>query len=107
MVDLEITNKIPKETCTDWIIYTQILFHLIQNAFKFTQQGGRIKIRVSYHPIKLLARKNYSLESQENEIECAEKTFNIYEETDSLGFLITEVIDNGSGIEKIKFQKLF
>ena len=34
--ELEIINEIPREACTDWVLYAEILFHLIQNAFKFT-----------------------------------------------------------------------
>lgn len=37
----------------------------------------------------------------------AEDRFSIYEEKNSLGFLITEVEDDGSGIEQSKFKNLF
>ena len=45
--ELELINKIPREACTDWVLYAEILFHLIQNATKFTPKGGHIKIRIS------------------------------------------------------------
>ena len=37
----------------------------------------------------------------------AKDRFSIYEEKNSLGFLITEVEDDGSGIEQSKFKNLF
>jgi len=47
-LEFEIINKIPEHVCADWVLYSEILFHLIQNAFKFTPKGGQIKLRISY-----------------------------------------------------------
>ena len=107
--EFEIINKIPDHTCTDWILYSEILFHLIQNAFKFTPKGGHIKLRISYQPLQLVQRNNRSreIDLNSNKRSIAEDRFSIYQEENSLGFLITEVEDNGQGIEKCKFQNLF
>ena len=37
--------------CTDWKIYEEIIFHLIQNAIKFNKFGGSIVIDLSYQEI--------------------------------------------------------
>lgn len=42
-------NKIPSWANTDWDIFSQILFHLVQNAIKFNIAGGSIKIMLSFH----------------------------------------------------------
>ena len=42
-------NLIPCWLCTDWDTYKQTLFHLMQNAIKFNNPGGKIKITVSFH----------------------------------------------------------
>ena len=47
------------------------------------------------------------LESVGSSHKLAEDRFSIYQEKNSLGFLITEVEDDGSGIEQSKFQNLF
>ena len=39
----------PSWACTDWKLYEQILYHLVQNSVKFNQENGSIKIILSYH----------------------------------------------------------
>ena len=51
-VEIFEVNKIPEWACTDWTIFEQVLFHLVQNAIKFNQDGGLIKISVSYHSFR-------------------------------------------------------
>ena len=45
-------NELPEELYSDWTVYSQILFHIIQNAFKFSNPETEIKIFVSYCPLK-------------------------------------------------------
>jgi len=45
---LKLANNVPNDLCTDWTVYCQILFHLMQNAFKFNQVDGEVIITVSY-----------------------------------------------------------
>ena len=52
-LSLELTNAIPDDICVDWTLYSEILFHLVQNALKFTQKGGKLTLRVSHYPINL------------------------------------------------------
>lgn len=42
-------NLIPSWACTDWNLFSEILFHLVQNAIKFSLDYGSIKIMLSYH----------------------------------------------------------
>ena len=53
-------NTIPDEIYSDWQIYTEILFHVIQNAFKFTNKDGEIKISVVYCPFEYAQEINPS-----------------------------------------------
>ena len=50
-ISLEVAeaNLIPHWVSSDWILYKQILFHLVQNAIKFNQDHGNIKIITSFH----------------------------------------------------------
>ena len=48
-VDVIEANPIPSWACTDWKLYEQILYHLVQNSVKFNQENGSIKIILSYH----------------------------------------------------------
>jgi len=50
-VVLRFANEIPDDICVDWQIYHEILFHLMQNAVKFSKSEGEIRITVSYSPI--------------------------------------------------------
>jgi len=53
-IELVLANEIPKDLCLEWNIYTEILFHLMQNAVKFSDKGGLIRLTLSYHPVDLL-----------------------------------------------------
>ena len=44
-------NEIPCWACTDWSLYLETLFHVIQNAIKFNAESGSIKIVLSYHSL--------------------------------------------------------
>ena len=59
----QIKNKIPEEIYADWQIYTEILFHLIQNAFKFSKKGWEIKISVVYCQFEY-EQNNHSISSR-------------------------------------------
>jgi len=48
-VEVAEANLIPHWVCSDWTLYKQILFHVLQNAIKFNSDGGCIKIVASYH----------------------------------------------------------
>ena len=50
-VTLKLTNDMPNELYCDWQIYSEILFHIIQNAFKFSNSEKEIKIFVTYCPL--------------------------------------------------------
>ena len=55
---LLLKNQIPSDLNCDWQVYSQILFHLIQNAVKFSSDGGEIKINVAYCPLTFTRDKN-------------------------------------------------
>lgn len=45
-----VANKsIPPGVCADWNIYQNILFQLVQNAIKFNNSAGSIRIILSFH----------------------------------------------------------
>jgi hypothetical protein len=44
---------IPIKQCTDWKIYEEIIYHLMQNAVKFNLIKGCILIEVSFCTLKL------------------------------------------------------
>jgi signal transduction histidine kinase len=41
---IEEKNEIPSSVCVDWKIYLQALFYIVQNAIKFSNEGGIISI---------------------------------------------------------------
>ena len=45
-------NMIPNWISTDWNLYKEILFHLLQNAIKFNNDHGSIKIIMSFHTMQ-------------------------------------------------------
>jgi len=47
-VVLKFNNPISSAICTNWQIYAEILFHILQNAFKFSKRNGEIHITVNY-----------------------------------------------------------
>ena len=47
-VALKIKNEISNGACTDWTIYKEILYHLMQNAIKFSTSNTEIKVTVAY-----------------------------------------------------------
>ena len=49
LVEVVEGNAIPEWVCTDWILYKEILYHILQNAIKFNKQNGSIRIVVSFH----------------------------------------------------------
>ena len=50
-VTLKLMNDIPYGLHCDWNIYSEILFHIIQNSFKFSDLNTEIKIFVTYCPL--------------------------------------------------------
>jgi len=42
-------NEIPDWACTDWNLYSQILFHILANAFKFSSSNGQVQLYLSFH----------------------------------------------------------
>ena len=48
-VEVAEANLIPQWACSDWNLYKQILFHVLQNAIKFNKENGEIRIVVSFH----------------------------------------------------------
>lgn len=58
---IEVTeaNLIPNWVQTDWDVYMETLFHLVQNAIKFSRPSGLIRIIVSFHTLeKELSKRN-------------------------------------------------
>ena len=64
----------------------------MQNAVKFTQKGGHVKLTVSFHPLKFRWIK---LEQARNNLR------------DRFGFIVTEIEDSGNGIKKDQINSLF
>ena len=96
-IELLIGNEIPSKICADWDIYEQILFHIIQNAFKFSKKGGTIKLTLSYHPVDLVTNRRHNIADSLDDADNFGK----------FGFLVTEVEDFGSGIDKKDMADLF
>lgn len=51
--DLTIHPSVPERIVTDPVMFKQILFHITQNAVKFTQQG-KVSLAVNHHPASRL-----------------------------------------------------
>ena len=47
-VTMHTLNDIPEYLCAEWTCYIDILYHLVQNAVKFSKPGGHIKIILAY-----------------------------------------------------------
>ncbi len=52
MVQISELCKIPIDMHTDWKIYEEILFHLIQNSVKFNKFRGSILFDFSYEELE-------------------------------------------------------
>ena len=50
-VEVVEATAIPEWACTDWDLYRETLFHLLQNAIKFNKDNGLIQIVLSYHSL--------------------------------------------------------
>lgn len=46
-------NEIPSWVRTDWKLYKETLFHILQNAMKFNNDFGSVNIVLSYHSLEL------------------------------------------------------
>ena len=73
---------IKKNLCTDFKIYESILFHLLQNAIKFSPSFSTVSVFCQFKPIQ----------SQEAKLH---------------GYLVTKIIDKGPGFEADKNLKIF
>ena len=56
-IELDVANEIPAGICVDWVVYSEILFHIMQNAVKFSNQSGTIRITTSYHPVDVTSKR--------------------------------------------------
>ena len=45
-------NDLPSAIYCDWKIYLEILFHIVQNAIKFSKASSEIRISVLYYAIE-------------------------------------------------------
>ena len=82
-IRLLIANEIPDEICADWSIYGEILFHVMQNAVKFSRKDGTITIVLSYYPVNLLAAPGEDFQDRSNYMERRALSGNQF------GFLVT------------------
>ena len=99
----EIDDDVPDTILTDSIRLKQILINLINNAFKFTDNGSVIlKISVSKNRI-------YSISDSSDSIERQKSLSNIVlqEDIGNMYWITFEVIDTGIGIKSNDFNKLF
>ena len=77
--------------CLDWRVYKSILYHIVSNAVKFSNNQGKIGIEIHYTEL------NDSFEELEGQ-----KEENILR----FGTLTTIVIDNGVGMNEKQLRKL-
>lgn len=52
-VILKLHKSVPKNILSDWKLYSEILFHLIQNSFKFGKVESEINITMFYCPLEI------------------------------------------------------
>jgi len=120
-------NLIPHWVCSDWTLYRQILFHLIQNAIKFNSEGGSIKIVASYHSFEEefspSHQESNDIAQPDNQGVGHEPLSKIDEDDDYLsdeysqgkeevnsrnwGYILTQIVDTGEGIKPKDLKDLF
>ena len=64
----------------------------MQNAVKFSQKGGLVKVTVSFHPLKFRQIRQGQARGNPREKFC---------------FIVTEIEDSGNGIKKDQINSLF
>jgi hypothetical protein len=80
---------------TDWKIYDEILFHLIQNAVKFNKFGGSILFDFSYQELDF--SENFILDESISESASFDNVLNARSKTIKVGREVSkEVFENSS-----------
>lgn len=82
--------------CLDWRVYKSILYHIVSNAVKFSNNQGKIGIEIHYTELNDLMSED-SFEELEGQNE---------ENILRFGTLTTIVIDNGVGMNEKQLRKL-
>jgi len=108
---LKVANEFPSNMMTDWQVYSEILFHILANAFKFGKAGTQIHIRVVYCPLVRFPKPAQNVHPSSigsvKSNQGLSSNRSVPPEATTLGFLMTEVLDFGSGIEASQFDSLF
>ena len=106
-VTLKLMNDLPEVLNCDWKIYQEILFHIIQNAIKFSNADSEIKISVLYCPLQKIEDQSLTgpirtvsgnVRSQKNSSTSHSSTSLGSSDMRNLGYLLTVVQDQGGGI---------
>ena len=84
-------NDFPKTACMDWTIYCEILFHIMQNAIKFSRRESFIRLTISYHPIELVTKTTPIWDPFRRRSGNLNSAREQSQESQELGFLVTEV----------------
>ena len=101
-VSLKVLNDLPETINCDWKLYQEILFHIIQNAVKFSNPGSEIVISVLYCPLEKVNEPNpaYTHRTVSSNVKSSLNSFTSYSSTslasremDNIGYLLTVVQD--------------
>lgn len=82
--------------CLDWRVYKSILYHIVSNAVKFSNNQGKIGIEIHYSDSNEILSDD-SIEGLENQPNETSLKF---------GTLTTIVVDNGVGMNEKQLRKL-
>lgn len=91
MVRSKILEGMSEETkfCLDWRVYKSILYHIMQNAIKFSNNQGKIAIEIQYEDSNLVLPDDDSFETPGDHANSHDLI---------VGILTTIVVDNGVGM---------
>ena len=98
-VQIEEQTSVPFWAMTDWAVYEQALFHILQNAVRYSGGFGQIKLSTSFVDMR---RATQVRNSQVSVVQLAR----VGGDEVDWGYLITQVSDTGGGISAHEFNKI-
>jgi signal transduction histidine kinase len=83
--------------CLAWRVYKSILYHIVYNAIKFSNNQGKIGIQITYKESDQEISHEDSFDGLEDQN---------YDSALRFGVLSTIVVDNGVGMDERQLKKL-